>query len=110
MHGEPVTVNDPPPWTMVAALPPPDPRPFDMFVPVEIASPIELRTVTYQLRHRQDSGRPVYVAPDFDPRTLRYEARPGEESDRLSPDATSTGIGDPLADVLRNIDDLLEGQ
>jgi hypothetical protein len=25
-------------------------------------------------------------------------------------DATPTGIGDPLADVLRNIDDLLEGQ
>jgi hypothetical protein len=28
----------------------------------------------------------------------------------LMPDATTTGIGDPLADVLRSIDDLLEGQ
>lgn len=49
----------------------------------------------------------------YDPRTLEWDEDDWDEDDPYEldmTDATTTGIGDPLADVLRNIDDLLEGQ
>ena len=49
-------------------------------------------------------AQPIYV---YDP-SVDWDEDDPYELDMT--DATTTGIGDPLADVLRNIDDLLEGQ